>query len=78
MNVDLLRAPQFRAARALTGFSREEIAKRCDVSVATIAKIETDPSDVKLSVLERVHVVFSFAGVTFVRDAGRIGVLLRQ
>ena len=78
MNVDLLTAPQFRAARALLAMSRADIATRAGVSPAAVAIAETDPSKIALATLQAMVRFYEAKGVSFAMDAGRAGALLRQ
>ena len=78
MNVDLLKAPQFRMARAALAMSRMDIATRAGVSADALAVAETDPSRVAVPTLEAITRYYNAKGVTFTKDAGRLGVLLRN
>jgi transcriptional regulator with XRE-family HTH domain len=58
---------QIKAARALIGWSQDELAKRAGVGVVTVKRFET--SDVlmgTLNSLRKVEAAFSKAGVEFI------------
>ena len=64
-------AAQFRAARALLGWSQSELAKRCKVGVNTIGRLETGErapgeriQEDLIELFEDAGVVFTFAGST--------------
>ena len=75
----VLSAPQCRAARALVGWSQDDLANASGVAKATIAYFETEkrkPYEKTLSDLRR---VLEKNGVMFIDvDGGGPGVRLRQ
>lgn len=62
----------------MLNLTREDLATRAGTSVSAVAKAEDDPTIVNATSLERIVGAFGRSGIYFVKDAGRIGVLLRQ
>lgn len=60
---------QIAAARALLGWSRQDLSDRAEVSLRTIARFESGEGDITTSKLARLEDVLLNAGVTFV-DGG--------
>ena len=78
----MLTLAQLKAARALAGWSREELAKKADVSAETVKRFEFRGSDPKLSTLNKLRRALEHAGVEFIDDGahsyeGGPGVRLR-
>jgi transcriptional regulator with XRE-family HTH domain len=58
-------APQLKAARALAGWSREELAERAGVAAETIKRFELRGSDPKVSTLLKLRRALAFVGIEF-------------
>jgi len=56
---------QTRAARAMVGWSRQDLADRALVSLSTVRRIEEGGSDIRVSSLESVRKALEAAGVEF-------------
>lgn len=65
---------QVRAARALLRLEPTELARRADLPVATVTRIETNESgqNIDASALSRVRAVLENAGVEFITDGVRM------
>ena len=76
----MISSSQIRAARALLGWSGEELAAKCDVSLKTLRRYEPQegvPSGSTATLL-RIKSVFEHAGVEFLGDPlANPGVMLR-
>ena len=69
---------QIRAARALLGWSREELLDASGISMSALLRMEGNLADSRSSTLNKVVKALNVAGVEFVtRDDGGIGVLLK-
>jgi len=68
----MISAAQIRAARALVGWSQQELADRAIVSVNAVNRLERGLVDTKSSTLSAVERAFMKAGVEFV-PAGEKG-----
>ena len=78
MNSDIT-APQIRAARALVGWSQEELAAAARISARTLVRLETDAAPGRALTLARIRAVLETAGVYFIADDGSgPGVRLRK
>ena len=64
---------QIRAARALLRLEQDEVARRAQVSVATVRRLEADEGAgrVTLDTLDGVRAVLEAAGVEFIPDGVR-------
>ncbi len=70
---------QCRAARALLNWSRGELSKRCNVSLATLAEFEAGKREPYQRTLADVRAALEAAGVEFIeRNGGGPGVRLRE
>ena len=66
----MISSSQIRAARALLGWSGEELAAKCDVSLKTLRRYEPQegvPSG-STATLMRIKSVFEDAGIEFLGD----------
>ena len=66
----MISSSQIRAARALLGWSGEELAARCDVSLKTLRRYEPQegiPAGSTATLL-RIKSVFEAAGIEFLGD----------
>ena len=68
---------QIRAARALLGWSQDQLARRAGVGLATLRRIEQTEGIVKgnFSTVLKIQKAFEQAGIHFIEDdSGQIGV----
>jgi DNA-binding Xre family transcriptional regulator len=69
---------QVRAARAILGWSREELLDASGISMSALLRMEGNMADSRSSTLNKVVKALSLAGIEFVtRDDGAIGVILK-
>jgi len=68
----MVTARQIRAARALLGWSQQDLADKAVVSVNTLARLERGQADSRLSTLQAVHSALARGGVDFL-SAGDFG-----
>ena len=69
---------QVRAARAIRGWSREELLDASGISMSALLRMEGNMADSRSSTLNKVVKALSLAGIEFVtRDDGAIGVILK-
>ena len=69
---------QVRAARAILGWSREELRDASGISMSALLRMEGNMADSRSSTLNKVVKALSLAGIEFVtRDDGAIGVILK-
>ena len=69
---------QVRAARAMLGWSREELLDASGISMSALLRMEGNTTDSRTSTLNKVVKALSLAGIGFVtRDDGAIGVMLK-
>jgi transcriptional regulator with XRE-family HTH domain len=73
----LLVPPQVRAARALLGWSRTDLAKVSGVSASTIKQVEAGRTDPKASTLRKLAQTFDAHSITFVAEREWIGIARR-
>jgi transcriptional regulator with XRE-family HTH domain len=78
----MLTPNQLRAARALVGWTRADLAKRSGVAVPTITGFELQGADSKVSTLHKLKRALEAAGVEFIdeghkSDDGGPGLRLR-
>jgi transcriptional regulator with XRE-family HTH domain len=76
MKEDIIPA-QLRAARALVGWSREDLAAATGTTVRTLARWETDETQPRASTLSRIRAALERAGVEFT-NGDSPGVRLRK
>jgi transcriptional regulator with XRE-family HTH domain len=72
---------QIRAARALLGWSQDQLARRAGVGLATLQRIEQNEGIVKgnFSTILKIQKALEQAGVHFMEDdSGQIGVRLEN
>ena len=70
---------QIRAARALLGWSQDQLARRAGVGLATLQRIEQNKGIVKgnFSTVLKIQKALEQAGIQFIEsDSGQIGVRL--
>lgn len=69
---------QVRAARAILGWSREDLLDASGISMSALLRMEGNMADSRSSTLNKVVKALSLAGIEFVtRDDGAIGVILK-
>ena len=69
---------QIRAARAMLGWSREELLDASGISMSALLRMEGNMADSRSSTLNKVVKAMRLAGIEFVtRDDGAIGVILK-
>ncbi len=69
---------QVRAARAMLGWSREELLDASGISMSALLRMEGNMADSRRSTLNKVVKALTLAGIEFVtRDDGAIGVILK-
>lgn len=68
----ILSGAQCRAARALLGWSQDDLAGRADVSRATVNKLEAG-RDLSSLALKALRAAFERDGVLFVEDGDTVG-----
>jgi transcriptional regulator with XRE-family HTH domain len=74
-----LRADQCRAARAFLGWTREELAKRSQVSNATLADFESGKRTPYPRTIADIRKTLEEAGIEFIsQNGGGAGVRLRS
>jgi transcriptional regulator with XRE-family HTH domain len=64
-NSGMLTPPQLRAARALAGWSREDLAERSGTAAETVKRFEAKGADPKLSTMNKWRAALARAGVEF-------------
>jgi len=70
---------QVRAARALIGWSREQLAKESGATTRTVARFELDEGTTRPSTLAAIRQTLEAAGVEFIdENGGGPGVRLRK
>jgi predicted transcriptional regulator len=69
----MITARQIRAARALLGWSQQELADRALLSRNAVAQVERGEVDPRTSTLQAVRRVLEKGGVIFVAASGRLG-----
>lgn len=69
---------QIRAARALLGWSRDDLLKASGISMSALLRMEGGLADSRGSTIQKVVQALTHAGIEFVaRDDSAIGVVLR-
>jgi transcriptional regulator with XRE-family HTH domain len=69
---------QAKAARALLGWSQEDLAKHSGVVRRTLMSFETGSRDPRQETLQKLLEAFERAGVRFVNTPDMLGVVLRN
>lgn len=65
----MITARQIRAARALAGWTQEELAAKAGLSIAALNNLERGATDPRSSTIRAIETAFAAAGVTFI-DGG--------
>jgi len=74
----MLDGRQIRAARAMLGWSREDLLEISGISMSALLRMEGGLADSRGSTINKVTKALTKAGVEFVtRDDGAIGVILK-
>lgn len=71
----MISASQIRAARALLGWSQQQVAEAVQMTTAALSRIESSQTRGRASTLQRIEAVFTQTGIDFLSDNG---VQLRQ
>ncbi len=75
----MLDGRQIRAARAMLGWSREDLLKAAGISMSALLRMESGQADSRGSTLSKVIHALASAGIELVyRDDGAIGILLKK
>lgn len=75
----MIEGRQIRAARALLGWSREDLVKAADVSISALLRLENEAADTRGSTLRKVIAALTHEGIEFVaREDGAVGVVLKR
>ena len=76
----MLHAAQIRAARALLGWRQSDLSKASGIAAITIHRIEKGegPLTGYLSTMMKLQAAFEQAGIHFIEESGKIGVLLQR
>ena len=72
----MITAAQIRAARALLGWTQDELADRAIVPKSAVARLERGEVDPRLSTLKAVRGALEAAGIEFLAGGGK-GVIVR-
>lgn len=74
----MITGSQIRAARALLGWSQQDLADKAVLSETAVLKLETERADTRTSTIIKVRKALEDAGIEFIdRQDGAAGVLLR-
>ena len=78
-HLEMITPGQCRAARALIGWSQQELASKAGVGIMTVHQLEKDGSQSRRATLEVVQRALESAGVEFIEEnGGGAGVRLRK
>lgn len=70
-------ARQIKAARALLGWSQQEIAKKLDISIITVKRIEKEGMvNTRAGTVEALEKMFTGAGIEFIDDKTKEGAVI--
>ena len=74
----MITGSQIRAARALLGWSQQDLADKAVLSETAVLKLETERADTRTSTIVKVRKSLEDAGIEFInRPDGASGVVLR-
>jgi transcriptional regulator with XRE-family HTH domain len=73
----MVTASQLRAARALLGWSRAELAKKSGVAAPTITDFELKGADARQGTVQKWVIAFAKEGVEFTFEADDVGAGVR-
>jgi len=75
----MITGSQIRAARALLGWSQQDLADKAVLSETAVLKLETERADTRTSTIVKVRKALEDAGIEFIdRPDGASGVVLRS
>jgi len=75
----MLNGKQIRAARAMLGWSREQLLKVSGISMSALLRMENDEVDSRSSTQHKVSMALAQAGIEFIRrEDGAFGLLLKE
>ena len=74
----MVNADQIRAARALLGWSQEDLATRTSLTSRTIINAESGEHRISESTLQEIERVIEDEGITFVTTPEGVGVFLKK
>jgi transcriptional regulator with XRE-family HTH domain len=75
----MLTSAQCRAARALLGWSQQDLANQAGVGTVAIHQLETGASQPRRATLDVIRRAFERAGVEFINEnSGAVGVKLKN
>jgi transcriptional regulator with XRE-family HTH domain len=79
----MISAGQIRAARALLGWTQEQLAKSASLSLAVVNNVERNVTDPRRSTLEGIQRALETAGIEFISERqnspdGGVGVRMRR
>ena len=78
-DLEMITPGQCRAARALIGWSQQELANQAGVGIMTVHQLEKDGSQSRRATLEVVQRALESAGIEFIEEnGGGAGVRLRK
>lgn len=69
----MISARQIRAARALLGWSQQQLADRAVVSVTAVKRLEAGIGDPRMSTVQAIKAALEAAGVEFIPASGGKG-----
>ena len=69
---------QCKAARALLGWTQQELAERSGVGVVTIHQLETGANQPRRATVDVVERALQAAGIEFIENGGGPGVRLKK
>jgi transcriptional regulator with XRE-family HTH domain len=81
MSISKVSIRQIKAARALVGWSQNDLAERAEVSIATVKRLEAAEGELggRLDTTDKLRSALEAAGVIFVEENGEgPGVRLRK
>ena len=68
---------QIRAARAMVGWSRDDLLKAAGISMSALLRLERSLADSRGSTIHKVASALSLAGIEFLAHDNGIGVMLK-
>jgi transcriptional regulator with XRE-family HTH domain len=75
----MITAEQCRAARALLGWSQQQLANISEIGVVTVHQLEAGTSEPRRATLQAIKRAFETAGVEFIEEnGGGLGVRFRK
>jgi len=71
----MIRPEQSRAARALLGWTQQELADAADLGIVTIQKFESGQTRPQKGTIRLIRETFEHHGITFITEGG-VGLIL--